>query len=86
MEEARRCGQAGWFTLVMADGDGRLLNVEGSPERIATEWGRGTMARVYYGTREMTRTPEGQPIPRHPRCARMLELLAGAKGRPAHPD
>ncbi|MFH1269254.1 MAG: C45 family peptidase [Planctomycetota bacterium] len=80
-EEAKRAAQAGWFTFVMADGDGRLLNIEGSPKRVVTEWGRGTMARVYYGTREMTGTPAGQPVPRHPQCARMLELLAGAKGR-----
>jgi isopenicillin-N N-acyltransferase-like protein len=80
-EEARRAAQAGWFTFVMADGKGRLLNIEGSPERMATEWSRGTMARVYYGTREMTRTPAGQPIECHPQCARMRQLLEGAKGR-----
>lgn len=79
--EARRAKQAGWFTFVMADGDGRLLNIEGSPERLATEWGSGSMARVYYGTREMTRTPAGQPIECHPQCARMRELLADASGR-----
>jgi len=79
-EEAKRARRAGWFTFVMADGNGRLLNIEGSPERMATEWGRGTMSRVYYGTREMTRTPAGQPIECHPQCARMRELLDSAKG------
>ncbi len=80
-EEAKRAAQAGWFTFVMADGKGRLLNIEGSPRRMATEWGRGAMARVYYGTLEMTRTPAGQPIECHPQCARMRELLDGANGR-----
>ena len=85
-EEARCAKQAGWFTFVMADGRGRLLNIEGSPKRMATQWDRGTMARVYYGTREMTRTPADEPIECHPQCARMRELLAGATGhidRPA---
>jgi isopenicillin-N N-acyltransferase-like protein len=80
-EEAKRAAQAGWFTFVLADGKGRLLNVEGSPDRMATQWGRGTMARVYYGTRRMTRTPAGQPIECHPQCARMRQLLDGAEGR-----
>lgn len=80
-EEAKRARQAGWFTFVMADGKGRLLNIEGSPERVATQWDRSSMARVYYGIREMTRTPEGQPIKYHPQCARMRELLEEAEGR-----
>ncbi len=80
-EEAKRAKQAGWFTFVMADGEGRLLNIEGSPKRMATQWDRGSMARVYYGTREMTCTPADQPIECHPQCARMRELLEEAEGR-----
>ena len=80
-EEAKRAARCGWFTFVMADGRGRLLNIECSPQRMATEWDRGSMARVYYGTREMTRTPSQDPIECHPQCARMRQLLAGEKGR-----
>jgi len=39
------------------------------------------MARVYFGTAQMTHTPPGKPIKRHPQCQRMLDLLAGSKGR-----
>ena len=49
-EEARRAGQAGWFTFVMADSSGQLLNIESSPEKIAIERHRGSLVRVYYGT------------------------------------
>lgn len=80
-QEARRAGQAGWFTFVMADSTGQLLNIESSPEKIAIERDRGSMVRVYYGTREMTRTPPGKPIPRHPQCQRMMDLVSGSKGK-----
>lgn len=80
-EEARRAGQAGWFTLVMADGKGQLLNLEGSPERIVVERDVGSLARVYYGSREMTRTPPGQPVLRHPQCQRMMDLVGQSRGR-----
>ena len=80
-EEARRAGQAGWFTLVMADGSGQLLNLESSPEKIAIERDRGSLVRVYYGSREMTRTPPGKPVPRHPQCRRMMDLVSGSKGK-----
>ena len=81
VEVARRSGHAGWFTFVLADGHGRLANVVGSPREMAVEWGRGHMARVYFGTAQMTHTPPGKPIKRHPQCQRMLDLLAGSKGR-----
>lgn len=80
-EEARRAPRAGWFSFVMADGDGQLASIEGSPQEIAVEFSRGHLARVYYGTRQMTRTPPGQPVPRHPQCQRMCDLLAAGKGR-----
>ena len=80
-EEARRAGRAGWFTFVMADGKGRLLNLEGSPEKIVVERDEGSLARVYYGTREMTRTPPGKPVPRHPQCQRMVDMVASREAR-----
>ncbi len=81
VDEARRAKQAGWFTFVMADGAGQLLNLEGSPEKIAVERDRGSLVRVYYGTREMTGTPPDKPVPRHPQCQRMMDLVAGARGK-----
>ncbi len=80
-EEAKRATQAGWFTFVMADGEGRLLNLEGSPQRLVSERGCGSMARVNYGTREMARTPVGKSVEVHPQCARMQHLLESANGQ-----
>jgi isopenicillin-N N-acyltransferase-like protein len=79
--EARRAVQAGWFTFVLADGEGRLVNVEGSPRELVVEPGRGHLARVGYGTREMTHTAAGQVVQNHPQCRRMNELLDGARGK-----
>jgi hypothetical protein len=81
MEEARRVTHAGWFTFVMADGDGNLLNVEGSPDGIAFEKTRGRLVRIGFGTRELTRTPMEKDIPRHPRCTKMLDLLGKSEGK-----
>src|SRR5262249_33704457 len=73
LSEARRAPQAGWFTFVLADGEGRLVNVEGSPKELGHEPGRGHMARGGYGSRLMSPTPPGpggaHPPPR-PRVAR----------------
>lgn len=80
VEEVRRAKQAGWFTFVMADGQGRLLNIEASPKKLVTQWANGSLVRVYYGTREMTHTPAGQPVKMHPQCARMTEMIHNAKG------
>ena len=80
-DEAKREQYVGWFTFVMADGEGRLFNVDGSPGRLVTEWGSGSMARVYYDSREMIQTPVGRPVECHLQCARMAELFGGAKGR-----
>jgi isopenicillin-N N-acyltransferase-like protein len=79
--ESQRAERAGWFTLVLADGSGQLLNVEGSPQKTVVERDRGSLVRVYYGSREMTATPPGQPVPRHPQCQRMVDLIEGARGR-----
>lgn len=80
-QEARRAGQAGWFTFVLADSSGQLLNLESSPEKLAVERDRGSLIRVYYGTREMTGTPPGKPVPRHPQCRRMMDLVEASKGK-----
>ncbi len=79
--EARRAEQAGWFTFVLADGAGQLASVEGSPKRLAVERSRGHLARVYYGTRQMTATPEGQPVTYHPKCQQAFELLRASHGK-----
>jgi hypothetical protein len=80
-EEARRANNAGWFTFVMADGDGNLCNVEGSPKTLVVERTKGHLARVSFGTRRMTGTPEGAQVPVHARCAKMNNLLTKASGK-----
>ena len=80
-EEAKRAKQAGWFTFVLGDRQGNLLNIEASPERIVFQSGKGTLARVYYGTPEMTGTPAGKSVELHPQCRRMLELVESARSQ-----
>jgi hypothetical protein len=70
-EEARRDRHAGWFTFVMADADGNLLNVEGSPSGVTIERSRGVLTRVGFGTAERA----GGPPPVHPRCQAVLDHL-----------
>jgi hypothetical protein len=81
LEEARRATHAGWFTFVLADGEGRLANVEGSPRELAIEHHRGHLARAYYGSRQMTQTPEGEVVRYGDRCAKMYELLSAQNGQ-----
>lgn len=81
VREAQRDRHAGWFTFVMADGDDNLLNVEGSPKGIAIERTKGRLARVLYGSLQMTGTPEGEPVKLHPRCRQMYDLLAQSAGQ-----
>jgi hypothetical protein len=78
---ARRDKHAGWFTFVLADGTGSLLNVEGSPTGVVVERGKGHMARVSYGSRAMTNTPDGQPVKFHPRCQKMHDLFRASAGK-----
>jgi isopenicillin-N N-acyltransferase-like protein len=78
---AQRAPQAGWFTFVLADGEGRLVNVEGSPAALAVETTRGHLARAYYGTRQMTGVSEPDPVPLHPRCQRAYGLLRESAGQ-----
>jgi hypothetical protein len=79
-EVAQRNLHAGWFTFVMADGQGRLMNVEGSPDGIEVAETNGRLIRVGFGTRRMSRTPAEQDIPRHPRCAAMDRILDAVPG------
>ena len=81
ISEAKRAKQAGWFTFVLADGEGNLLNLEGSPEKLAVETHRGSLVRVLYGSRQMTATPDDQPVKFHARCQLMYDHLAGSQGK-----
>jgi isopenicillin-N N-acyltransferase-like protein len=80
LDEARRAKNAGWFTFVLADGDGNLANVEGTPAALAVEMGRGCLARVDYGSREITGTKPDSRVKVHPRCRHMAGLLETARG------
>jgi isopenicillin-N N-acyltransferase like protein len=80
-ETARRNTHAGWFTFVMADGDGRLMNIEGAPDGIEVEETTGRLIRVGFGTRRMSRTKADQAVARHPRCPTMDKLLDEASGQ-----
>jgi isopenicillin-N N-acyltransferase-like protein len=73
--EARKNKHAGWFTFVMADGHGRLVNIEGSPERVVVEEADGRLARVMYGSRELA----GGKL--HARCQLMYDLLRATQGK-----
>jgi isopenicillin-N N-acyltransferase-like protein len=75
ISESRRATNAGWFTFVMADGDGRLLNVEGSPKGIVVEPVVKILARVGYGSREMTGSSPEQPVALHPRCEKSCRYM-----------
>ena len=81
ISEAKRAKQAGWFTFVLADGEGNLLNLEGSPETLAVETHRGNLVRVLYGSRQMTATPDDQPVTLHARCQKMYDHLTGGHGK-----
>jgi hypothetical protein len=81
IREVHKNKHAGWFTFVMADGDGRLVNIEGSPERVVVEPAEGRLVRVLYGSRDMTGTRSGEPVAFHARCRKMFDLLAEARGK-----
>ncbi|MBA4062342.1 MAG: hypothetical protein C0501_01290 [Isosphaera sp.] len=80
-EEVARDRHAGWFTFVLGDATGRLLSVEGSPKRVRAEWAKGRLVRIDFGTRALTDTPAGSPVPRHPRCRVTDDHLAAAAGK-----
>lgn len=81
IREARKSKHAGWFTFVMADGNGRLVNIEGSPERVVVEQPKDRLARVLYGSREMAPVQPGGQVKLHPRCQTMYDLLHDSRGR-----
>lgn len=75
VREAGRVPAAGWFTFVMGDGGGNLLNVEGSPKGVVVEEARGRLTRVGYGSRAMTGTPADRPVPMHKRCQNVCRVF-----------
>jgi hypothetical protein len=81
IEQAKRNKHAGWFTFVLGDANGDLLNIEGSPEGIAIERAKGKLFRVGYGSRKMSNTPADRPVALHARCRKMDELVAPASGK-----
>jgi isopenicillin-N N-acyltransferase-like protein len=80
IEEARRARHAGWCTMVLGDGTGRLANVEVAREEVAVETPAGHLARHNYGSRALTRTPEGQEVRHNARTRHLYDLLRKAKG------
>jgi hypothetical protein len=81
VREAEKGRHAGWFTFVLADGKGSLVNIEGAPGRLSVERHRGRLARVGFGSRKMTGTPAQAEVKLHERCRHMYELLDGARGK-----
>jgi hypothetical protein len=81
VREAKRDKHAGWFTFVLADGKGNLLNVEGSPKGVAVEQPTGRLARAYYGTRQMMDASPKSAGKLQPRCAQMYKLLEQSAGK-----
>src|SRR5262249_19579313 len=81
VREARKNRHAGWFTFVMADRNGRLVNIEGSPERVVVEPADGRLARVLYGSREMAEVKSGDRVSLHARCQKMYDLLRESQGK-----
>ena len=81
IREAKKDRHAGWFTFVLADGDGNLVNIEGSPQGVAMQRTTGRLVRVDYGTREMTGAQPGQAIPLHARCQTMYNFVESSNGQ-----
>jgi hypothetical protein len=80
IREAKKNKHAGWFTFVMADGEGRLLNIEGSPEKVAVERPKERLVRVDYGSSEMAaKKPDGR-VSLNARCELMYGLLGKSQG------
>jgi isopenicillin-N N-acyltransferase-like protein len=81
IREARRATNAGWFTFVMGDANGQLLNIEGSPKGIVVEPAEKILARVGYGSREMTGSSQEKPVALHPRCEKACQYFDTNSGR-----
>jgi hypothetical protein len=80
LEEARRDRHAGWFTFVVGDAEGNLANVEGSPQGVVIERGKGRLMRVGFGSKGMASQRGSMPEP-HDRCEKLAALLDGTNGR-----
>jgi hypothetical protein len=81
VKEVKRDRHAGWFTFVVGDKNGRLISIEGSPKQFHTEDANGRLVRVGFGTRTMTGTPEGKPVPIHARCKKAYDHIEAAAGK-----
>jgi hypothetical protein len=81
VKEAQRAPNAGWFTFVLADAQGNLVNIEGSPKGVIVEKHKGRLARVLFGSRAMTQTPPDQAVKVHARCQKMYDLIAESAGK-----
>lgn len=81
LAEARRAKHAGWFAFVLADGNGNIAAVDGTPEKLGIEKSKGHTARASYGCREVLGGKAGEPLKLHPQCSRMFDLLQGEKGK-----
>jgi hypothetical protein len=76
----QRDKHAGWFTFVLADAQGNLLNVEGSPQGVVVERAQTRLARHLYGTKQMAGAlPDGR-VKLHRRCQKMYDLLEASAG------
>ena len=80
IREAKRDLHSGWFTFVMNDSSGDLVNIEGSPSGVTVERSQDHLARVSYGTREQLGTAADRPLKRHARCEKMYSLLQASAG------
>jgi isopenicillin-N N-acyltransferase-like protein len=81
IREAKKNRHAGWFTFVLADRNGRLVNIEGSPERVVVEPADARLVRVLYGSRAMTGVKPKERVPLHARCQKMYNLLCETQGK-----
>jgi isopenicillin-N N-acyltransferase like protein len=79
--EAKRDKHAGWFTFVIADDKGNIVNVEGSPNGVVVERGKNHMVRASYGSHEMTHPAGGKVLALAPRVIKFNELLAQTAGK-----
>jgi isopenicillin-N N-acyltransferase-like protein len=78
--EARRGPHAGWFCFLLADGEGKVATVDGTPRQLHAKIFRGHAARASYGDPEV-RAADGSPAPVNDQCRRMADLLQGSKGK-----
>lgn len=81
IREAQRDRHAGWFTFVVADAHGNLVNIEGSPAGVEIKRSSSHLARADYGTPKMMVAKPGQTPKMHARCERMNQLLDQTSGK-----